>query len=132
MKRLLHMNWDNNWRDYVLYGEILVPEYEFDRFGNCYKFDRIGNMDVNSHAVYTVMNQLKDSGMSVYEAYLKGLEAKYARASWDIKSIQKELLKLKKAEIKLIKSQNRIDSDDIQVIHDLSNILYRRLVKLRK
>lgn len=130
MKKILHMNWNDSWRDYILYGTPHA-KYEFDRFGNCYMFDRIGNLDVSPLAICNVMDQLKDSGMSVYEAFLKGMEAKYARASWDIKSIQKELLKLKKAEIKLIKSQNRIDPDDIQVIHDLSNILYQRYIKLK-
>ena len=121
MKRLLHMNWNENWKNYVLYGRLdSLPSF----------YDKLNNMDIEYYSVYVVMEQLKDSGMSVYEAYLKGLKAKYSSSTLDIKLLQQELIKLKKAEIKLIKSKNKIDSDDIKVMHDLSKIIYECYAKL--
>ena len=48
----------------------------------------------------------------------------------DVKSLQQELVKLKKAEIKTIKGKYKIDSDDITVLHDLSKVIYECYTKL--
>lgn len=119
LKKLLNMNWEDNWRDCVLYETPFVLHYGFDRW-DC--------MDISSYPIYKIMEQLENSGMSVYEAYLKGLEAKYITK--DIKSVQRELLKLKKDEIKFIKKGN-IDPNTVKITHDISNILYQQLAKLR-
>lgn len=119
MKKLLHMSWNDNWKKYVLYGRTYSSVY-----------DGLDNIDIESYSVYVVMEQLKDSGLSVYDAYLKGLKAKYSSSTMDIKSLQQELVKLKKAEIKTIKGKYKIDSDDIKVMHDLSKIIYECYAKL--
>lgn len=119
MKKLLHMNWNDNWKNYVLYGRTYSSAY-----------DGLDNMNIEYYSVYVVMEQLKDCGLSVYDAYLKGLKVKYSSSTLDIKLLQQELVKLKKAEIKLIKSKNKIDYDDIKVLHDLSEIIYECYAKL--
>lgn len=72
------MDWDDKWENYIEYGETDVDEQ--------FRWDNFYNMDAPYiYQIISVMHQLKGK-MTVYEAFLKGLEIYYCSTTCGRKS----------------------------------------------
>ncbi len=93
MKVLKQMSWDDKWSQYIMgeaYGGMRLEMLSPERFG-----------------IIFVMQQLRD-GMTVYEAFLKGVEAVAGR-----ESIKKSVVKLiAKAEKQKEKNAEKCITDE--------------------
>ena len=78
MIHLKEMDWDDKWENYIEYGETDVDEQ--------FRWDNFYNMDAPYiYQIISVMHQLKGK-MTVYEAFLKGLEIYYCSTTCGRKS----------------------------------------------
>ena len=99
IKTLKKITWDDEWVNFVRFGGPQEP-LRFDRQGNIIKTDL---PDPYYFAIIEVMAQLKGK-MTVYEAYLKGVEAVFGMTTYNQDgTCLKWLIKLKKQEIKNLK-----------------------------
>jgi len=99
VKTLKNLSWNDNWQNYVQYGQFKEPLL-FDSKGH---FLRRDLPDPDTGAILSVMHQLKEN-MSVYEAYLKGVEFLYSSYTYNQSGIAlQRLIKLKKQDIKNLK-----------------------------
>lgn len=99
IKTLKKLTWDDEWVNYVRFGASEEPLI-FDRYGNILKHDL---PDPYTFAIIEVMSQLKGK-MTVYEAYLKGVEAVFGMTTCNQSGACLQwLIRLKKQEIKNLK-----------------------------
>lgn len=99
LKTLKKLSWDDKWQNYIQYGQAMKPLF----------FDAKGRLmcpplpEPCVLSVLSVMHQLEGK-MTVYEAFLKGIEFIYSSHTYnqDGSGLQK-LIKLKKAEIRNLK-----------------------------
>lgn len=78
MIHLKEMDWDDKWENYIKYGKTDVDEQ--------FKWDNFYNMSAPYiYQIISVMHQLKGK-MTVYEAFLKGLEVYYCSTTCGKKS----------------------------------------------
>ncbi len=78
MIHLKEMDWDDKWENYIKYGKTDVDEQ--------FRWDNFYNMSAPYiYQIISVMHQLKGK-MTVYEAFLKGLEIYYCSTTCGRKS----------------------------------------------
>lgn len=103
------MTWDDNWSNFIIYGQTFVSkETKWNCFLNMY--------NSYAHQVIAVMTQLENK-MSVYEAYLKGIENYFRSSSCEEKIFIHEYRKLQNEIYKNMK--NGDISDFLIDIHDV-------------
>lgn len=86
MLRLKKMSWNDKWQNYIVYGKTNVSEKN--------KWNNYRNFEAPyKYQIILVMQQLKNK-MSVYEAFLKGLEVYYSSLTCGKKSFFQEYRRL--------------------------------------
>ena len=86
MLRLKQMSWNDEWKNYIEYGQTNVSEE--------YKWNNYQTLNAPFfYQIISVMIQLKDK-MSVYEAFLKVLEIYYSSTTFGKESFLQEYRRL--------------------------------------
>jgi len=99
LKTLRKITWEDKWQNYIRFGQPTEPLL-FDRYGKLMQHEL---PEPNTFAIIEVMAQLKDK-MTVYEAYLKGVEAVFQlETDNQCGACKKQLIQLKKQEIRNLK-----------------------------
>lgn len=99
IKILKKITWDDDWVNCVRFGVPKEP-LVFDEYGNIIKHDL---PDPYTFVIIEVMSQLKGK-MTVYEAYLKGVECAFGMTTYNqTGECLRWLIRLKKREIKNLK-----------------------------
>ena len=100
MKQLKKMTWDNAWENYIKFGQEKEPVV-FDSHGRVLQ---TAMPDASILGILNLMYQMKNSGMSVYDAFLKAVEIKASSYTENLSNgVRSRLIKCKKQEIKNIK-----------------------------
>lgn len=96
MIRLKEMNWSDDWETYIVFGDTNVDkQYKWDNFFNTftpYMFQ-----------ILSVMHQLENK-MTVYDAFLKGLEIYYCSTTCGQESFLQEYRRIQKKLYKNMKN----------------------------
>lgn len=99
IKTLKTLTWEDNWKNYIRFGQPKEPLL-FDRHGKLLHHEL---PEPGTFAIIEVMAQLKGK-MTVYEAYLKGIEAAFQLNTDNQCGASKQrLIQLKKQEIRNLK-----------------------------
>jgi len=116
MLRLKQMSWNDDWKNYIEYGQTNVSEeYKWNNY-----------RDVNGPfmcQIYSVMKQLENK-MSVYEAYLKGLEIYYTSTTCGKVSFLQEYRRLQN---KIYKDMKKGIIDEFLI--DFHSVMIKASVK---
>lgn len=121
IETLKKLTWEDKWENYVRFGEPTEPLL-FDRYGNLIRHDL---PEPSTIAIIEVMSQLKGK-MTVYDAYLKGVEAVFQSDTRNrCGTCKKWLIRLKKQEVENLE-RNTIDKDFLRDYIDAATRGYEK------